>query len=421
MVMSMVGARRSQGVVLAILLGLSGCIGDPTGLDPRLGRVVHHEGEEVVIPSGRLVVETGERFEFEGGSLQLGEEAGVIVDGTIEVRGTLHVRNATMRGLVTFILESSGSLVFENVRLEASLAYPTLLVESSDALIRNSHLAVHRIQLSASAALEGNEIQAMTDFPALVWTNSEIRLVDNRINATGAGLLLQDATGVVERNQIRAGMRPNTTALLAVRSQLQVAENVFESADLGIVAQESDVTLSKNQFLQVTQSGVAAFASRVVAQGNRIERCQRAGIYLQEPQAGSRIEGNTARNCGTGKPGNPLAWGGGIVVDGGSPQIQRNQLSGNDVGLVILRGRPVANSNNFEANRFYGAFAVEGANQTQPADQIDATNNWWGAPSGPVPPSPAGAPVAPDPPAGAQRVGPGIRYAPWAAQAFQTG
>lgn len=417
---SMVRTPWARCLLLGILLGLSGCTGDPSGLDPTLGRVVHHEGEEVVIPSGRLVVETGERVEFEGGSLQLGDDPDVIVDGTIEVRGALSVRNATIRGLVTLTLESSGSLVLENVQLEASLAYPILLIDSSDAVIRNSRLEVHRIQLSAAATLEGNQIQARTDFPGVVWINSEVRLVGNQINATGAGVLLQDVTGVVERNEIRAGTAPNTTALLAVRSELQVVENVIRAADLGIVVKDSVATISGNQFQPVTQSGIAALASRVVVQGNRIEGCQRAGIYLAEPQAGSRVEGNAARNCGTGKPGNPLSWGGGIVVDGGSPQIQRNQLSGNDVGLVILRGRPVANTNNIETNRFYGAFALEGGNQTAPENQIDATNNWWGAPSGPVPPSPSGSPASPDPPAGAQRVGPGIRYAPWSFQPFPT-
>lgn len=91
----------------------------------------------------------------------------------------------------------------------------------------------------------------------------------------------------------------------------------------------------------------------------------------------------------------------GIAVDGAAPNILRNQIVGNQVGIYTMSGAlPFLRGNEIRDN------SLEGLSNTDPAVPVDASNNWWGAASGPHHASlnPAGT---------GNSVSGGVVFAPW--------
>jgi RHS repeat-associated protein len=85
----------------------------------------------------------------------------------------------------------------------------------------------------------------------------------------------------------------------------------------------------------------------------------------------------------------------GLLADGASPTIGNSafdSISGNEVA-VAHGGLPVLHNNLFGA--VFGGDAVLVSGWTSALPQVDATNNWWGSPSGPAgPTSGTGVPVS---------------------------
>lgn len=70
----------------------------------------------------------------------------------------------------------------------------------------------------------------------------------------------------------------------------------------------------------------------------------------------------------------------GIVLDASGVTITNNDIRDNDVGVDVDRAEENAiNQNNIARNKLYGVDATG----LGPNEEIDATENWWGEPSGP--------------------------------------
>lgn len=412
-----------RGVVLfaiATLLGVpifAGCVA-PAPTETVVEGTETHANEEVVLDTGVLSIPAGARYEVNGGALRLHHDPSVIVNGVIDVRGTLVVRDAAITNLLRLTVHPGATLTFERVRVTGGAVAPSLYLHSQDATVTASTLEVALIDVRGAADLRDNEIHARTALPAVYWRDSVVTFTGNTVDGPGFGLVFEGSTGEVSGNTVAAGTEGVSTAIAIRGGQLNVHGNTVTRGAVGIGAENAQVDIRDNSVSNTTQAGIAAVSSKATIAGNTVEGNRRAGIYLKDCTADTRVENNRIRSNGGGTSAAIRDSGAGVAVDGGAATIAGNDFSANDNGVAVLNGTATINQNNFDGHRLFAVIRDVGLAPGEAAaaqNQVDATNNWWGAASGPIlsaPDTPASVPAAP----GAERVGPGVNYAPWLAQ-----
>ncbi len=147
------------------------------------------------------------------------------------------------------------------------------------------------------------------------------------------------------------------------------------------------------------KEGVSLFAGRDLITGkvnkNKLSG-NGIGVYIEAVQRGTDL--SVTDNKIVGKNGT----GTGIQLKATNTTITGNDVRNNAVGILVHKAAgSKANNNNIARNEKYGV----DASALAPGEEFDATNNWWGEPSGPK---------AADNPGGiGDRVSQKVRYRPF--------
>ncbi|MCX8103161.1 MAG: right-handed parallel beta-helix repeat-containing protein, partial [Candidatus Bipolaricaulota bacterium] len=125
------------------------------------------------------------------------------------------------------------------------------------------------------------------------------------------------------------------------------------------------------------KEGIALFAGRdiitALVKGSKLSG-NGIGISVEVIQRGSgiTIEENQIRGAN--------GIGTGILLNSSGVSITKNNIRNNAVGIEVRKARESkANNNNIARNETFGV----DASALAPGEEFDATNNWWGEPSGP--------------------------------------
>jgi len=394
-------------VVVTILSPLSGCLGAEESTVISGQSLV--ENKDVIHQAGQLVIEAGALYEVVGGTLRLAPQPDIIINGLIEVRGRLVLRDTILANVLRVNVYPGASIYFDNVSVEAGAAAPKFVMGGDAAFLR-SRLHVHQMIFGGTATLEGNTITSDTLLPALHWKAGSGRLLDNVITATGHAVVVEDAELEARGNTIVAGSQDTTTGIAAVRSLALLVDNDITAA-VAIAYEQSQGEATGNRLHDTPQAGMSIRQPRgaITLAENSIERVGRAGIYVQGGTPSTRLEGNRITEVGREARATDLAnASAGIALDGGAPQVRGNTITRAYIGVAILAGSPAITANDVVESSYFAMLrATEAA--TLP---IDVSDNYWGGPTGPTPATPdASLPAAPT---GTARVGPGLRYMPWA-------
>ena len=126
-----------------------------------------------------------------------------------------------------------------------------------------------------------------------------------------------------------------------------------------------------------TKEGIALFAGRDLITA-KVLKSQLSGngigIYVEAVQRGSDI--SLSENKIVGANGQGV----GIQLKSSNVSIDKNDIRNNETGILVQKSAgSKANNNNIARNEKFGV----DASALAPGEEFDATNNWWGEPSGP--------------------------------------
>jgi hypothetical protein len=133
-----------------------------------------------------------------------------------------------------------------------------------------------------------------------------------------------------------------------------------------------NVTANNNR-----KEGIAVFAGRDMI-GILVKGCtllgNGIGIDFTVIERGTNIVGTENKIVGDNGQGI------GVLVNGTGVDLNKNDIRNNAVGIEVRKARDnKANNNNIARNEQFGV----DASALNPGEVFDATNNWWGEPSGP--------------------------------------
>jgi hypothetical protein len=150
------------------------------------------------------------------------------------------------------------------------------------------------------------------------------------------------------------------------------------------------------------KEGVSLFAGRDLISGavkNSKLSGNGIGVYIEAVQRGTDL--SVTDNKIVGKNGTGV----GIQLKATNTTISKNDIRTNETGILVQKAAgSKANNNNIARNEKFGV----DASALAPGEEFDATNNWWGEPSGPK---------AADNPGGiGDRVSQKVKYKPFAGE-----
>jgi uncharacterized repeat protein (TIGR01451 family) len=125
------------------------------------------------------------------------------------------------------------------------------------------------------------------------------------------------------------------------------------------------------------KEGIAVFAGRdmigILVKGSTLLG-NGTGIDFTVIERGTNIVGTENKIAGDNGQGI------GVLVNGTGVDLNKNDIRNNAVGIEVRKARDnKANNNNIARNEQFGV----DASALNPGEVFDATNNWWGEPSGP--------------------------------------
>jgi len=138
-----------------------------------------------------------------------------------------------------------------------------------------------------------------------------------------------------------------------------------------------NVTVENNTANDNVKEGVSLFAGRDLITGkidNNKLSGNGIGVYIEAVQRGTDL--SVTNNKIVGKNGTGV----GIQLKATNVTITGNDVRNNGTGLLVHKAAgSKANNNNIARNEQFGV----DASALAPGEEFDATNNWWGEPSGP--------------------------------------
>jgi parallel beta-helix repeat protein len=125
------------------------------------------------------------------------------------------------------------------------------------------------------------------------------------------------------------------------------------------------------------KEGVSLFAGRDLISGT-VKGCKLSGngigVYIEAVQRGTDL--SVTDNKIVGRNGTGV----GIQLKATNTTISKNDIRNNETGILVHKAAgSKANNNNIARNEKFGV----DASALAPGEEFDATNNWWGEPSGP--------------------------------------
>jgi hypothetical protein len=125
------------------------------------------------------------------------------------------------------------------------------------------------------------------------------------------------------------------------------------------------------------KEGVSLFAGRDLISGavkNSKFSGNGIGVYIEAVQRGTDL--SVTDNKIVGRNGTGV----GIQLKATNTTISKNDIRNNETGILVQKAAgSKANNNNIARNEKFGV----DASALAPGEEFDATNNWWGEPSGP--------------------------------------
>ncbi|MFB9279465.1 right-handed parallel beta-helix repeat-containing protein [Cohnella cellulosilytica] len=192
-------------------------------------------------------------------------------------------------------------------------------------------------------------------------------IFNNIIQNNTLGVFLEPNSGTttsqVRQNLIRDNVSPTGNGLFTRAINVLIDSNLFtghrENASINITDDSTNVIVTNNDILNDTSITLAGSTNVKIA-NNRLIDTQGTAIFIGGNTNITEIEGNTL----SGSTGN------GISV--------------NNIFSPIPNQNIRAKDNSIEGNQSAGLnVAAASYNDTPPNRPLDATNNWWGSPSGP--------------------------------------
>jgi hypothetical protein len=252
-----------------------------------------------------------------------------ITDSTFNFNGT---RGAVGRG--------SGILI-------AGDSVRTVTIDPTEASTNNDH---------------GVQVTGNRNVSSVTVKNSTFNNNDRNRDTVGDGVQVnanEDLSNVVVQgvtaNSNYAGIRVGAAGR-------QIAQNV----------EVSESTINNN-----TKEGIAFFAGRDLITAKALKNQLSGngiGIYVEAVQRGNDI--SLSENKIVGANGQGV----GIQLKSSNVSIDKNDIRNNETGILVHKAAgSKANNNNIARNEKFGV----DASALAPGEEFDATNNWWGEPSGP--------------------------------------
>jgi hypothetical protein len=253
----------------------------------------------------------------------------VVKDSTVNFNGT---RAAVGRG--------SGILI-------AGDSVRNVTVDPTEASSNNDH---------------GVQVTGTRNVSAVTIQNSTFNNNDRNRDTVGDGVQVnanEDLSNIVVKNSTANG---NYAGIRAGAAGRQIAQNITIE----------NITANNN-----AKEGIALFAGRDlvtgVVKGSKLSG-NGIGISIEVIQRGTGV--TVEDNKITGANG----LGVGILLNSSGVSISKNNIRNNAVGIEVRKARESkANNNNIARNESFGV----DASALAPGEEFDATNNWWGEPSGP--------------------------------------
>jgi hypothetical protein len=208
----------------------------------------------------------------------------------------------------------------------------------------------------------GVQVSGTRNVSNILVENSHFSGNDRNRDTVGDGIQVnanEDLSNITVRNNTASG---NYAGIRTGAAGRQIGQNI---------------TIENNIADNNTKEGVALFAGRdlitALIKTNKL-RGNGIGVSIDVIQRGTGIE--VAANQIHGANGQ----GTGVLLNSTGTKIYDNSIRNNAVGLEIRKVMDNAvNHNNIAQNEKFGI----DASALQPGEAIDATNNWWGEPSGP--------------------------------------
>jgi hypothetical protein len=208
----------------------------------------------------------------------------------------------------------------------------------------------------------GVQVTGTRNVSAVTIQNSTFNNNDRNRDTVGDGVQVnanEDLSNIVVKNSTANG---NYAGIRAGAAGRQIAQNITIE----------NITANNN-----AKEGIALFAGRDlvtgVVKGSKLSG-NGIGISIEVIQRGTGV--TVEDNKITGANG----LGVGILLNSSGVSISKNNIRNNAVGIEVRKARESkANNNNIARNESFGV----DASALAPGEEFDATNNWWGEPSGP--------------------------------------
>jgi len=208
----------------------------------------------------------------------------------------------------------------------------------------------------------GVQVTGTRNVSTVTIQNSTFNNNDRNRDTVGDGVQVnanEDLSNITVRNSTANG---NYAGIRAGAAGRQIAQNITVE----------NITANNN-----AKEGIALFAGRDlitgVVKGSKLSG-NGTGISIEVIQRGTSISVEENRIIGAN------GLGVGILLNSSGVSITKNNIRNNAVGIEVRKAQDSkANNNNIARNETFGV----DASALAPGEEFDATNNWWGEPSGP--------------------------------------
>jgi parallel beta-helix repeat protein len=281
----------------------------------------------------------------------------------------LHIESDGTGGKPEAALDRAGDIdnisvkdsIFNNngTRAALGLGNGIMIRTAKDGSIRN-------VTIDPTEASSNNDhgalISAARNVSSVLVENSTFNNNDRNRDTVGDGVQVtanEDLSQITVRGTTANG---NYGGIRVGAAGRQIAQNVLVE----------NCTANDN-----VKEGVSLFAGRDLISGtvkNSKLSGNGIGVYIEAVQRGTDL--SVTDNKIVGRNGTGV----GIQLKATNTTISKNDIRNNETGILVHKAAgSKANNNNIARNEKFGV----DASALAPGEEFDATNNWWGEPSGP--------------------------------------